>query len=279
MKEPTVAPTTAPVRGRDEGHRGLGVADGAPSVAEIPAVARTPGVGVPARAGSLGARLGASLRDVILGGQDGLVNVLGLVLGMAAATGDGRLVVTAGLAALLAESIAMAGVAYTATAAERAWLQRQTAWIRSTLAARAQARAAARRDRLVEAGHGAAVLELADSVAAEETRAWLEAFDLARRTLAPVRESRPATAALVVGCSTALGSAVPLLPFVVLPPATAAWVALAAGGAVLFAAGVIRARTVGGSARRAGTEMVLIGLASAVAGYLIGILLRAPVAG
>lgn len=229
--------------------------------------------------GSARERIAASLRDVILGGQDGLVNVLGLVLGMAAATGDSRLVVTAGLAALLAESIAMAGVAYTATAAERAWLGRQTELVRSAVAARAAERAAARRAELAREGWPTPVVELADALAAEERRAWLVELDVARRVLAPVRESRPVVAAFVVGCSTALGSSIPLLPFVVLPPAVAAWVALAGAGIVLFTAGVVRARTVGGSVRRAGSEMVLIGLASAVAGYLIGVLLRAPTVG
>ena len=36
---------------------------------------------------------GALLSDVILGGQDGLVNVLGIVLGVASATSDGFKVV------------------------------------------------------------------------------------------------------------------------------------------------------------------------------------------
>ena len=44
--------------------------------------------------------------------------------------------------------------------------------------------------------------------------------------LAPVRETRPVRAAAVVGVSTALGSAVPLLPFIVLPIALAPIVAL-----------------------------------------------------
>src|SRR3972149_1323097 len=61
----------------------------------------------------------ALIRDVILGGQDGLVNVLGLVLGRAVATGSSRIVITAGLAALMAESIAMAGGAFTASGAGR----------------------------------------------------------------------------------------------------------------------------------------------------------------
>ncbi|MFA6036426.1 MAG: VIT1/CCC1 transporter family protein [Candidatus Micrarchaeia archaeon] len=63
---------------------------------------------------------GASiLREIILGGQDGLVNVLGLVLGMASATNNAHLVIVAGLAATFAESFSMAGVAYTASKASR----------------------------------------------------------------------------------------------------------------------------------------------------------------
>jgi VIT1/CCC1 family predicted Fe2+/Mn2+ transporter len=58
------------------------------------------------------------LADVILGGQDGLVNVLGVILGVAAATRDARIVMAAGLAATFAESISMGAVAYTSTLAE-----------------------------------------------------------------------------------------------------------------------------------------------------------------
>src|SRR2546430_15450001 len=56
--------------------------------------------------------IGRSLRDVILGGQDGVVNVLGLVLGVAAATAQRRIIVAAGLAATFTESIPMGGVMY-----------------------------------------------------------------------------------------------------------------------------------------------------------------------
>lgn len=56
-----------------------------------------------------------NLRDVILGGQDGIVNVLGVTLGVAAASADTRIVLAAGLAATFAESFSMAAVAYTAS--------------------------------------------------------------------------------------------------------------------------------------------------------------------
>jgi hypothetical protein len=60
-------------------------------------------------------RQASALSDVILGGQDGLVNVLGVILGVAAATSDPRIVLVAGLAATFAESVSMGAVAYTST--------------------------------------------------------------------------------------------------------------------------------------------------------------------
>uniref|UniRef100_A0A831YPY4 VIT family protein n=1 Tax=candidate division WWE3 bacterium TaxID=2053526 RepID=A0A831YPY4_UNCKA len=55
------------------------------------------------------------LRDIILGGQDGLVNVLGVTLGLAAAAADTSLIIAGGLAATFAESLSMAAVAYTSS--------------------------------------------------------------------------------------------------------------------------------------------------------------------
>src|SRR5574341_2631388 len=63
-------------------------------------------------------QLGSRLSEIILGGQDGLVNVLGLILGLAAATDERRIIIIGGLAATFAESISMAAVAYTSTLAD-----------------------------------------------------------------------------------------------------------------------------------------------------------------
>src|SRR3989344_5030954 len=62
---------------------------------------------------------GSLLRQLILGGQDGLVNVLGIILAVATATNDAKIVLIAGLAATFAESISMAAVAYTSSKAAR----------------------------------------------------------------------------------------------------------------------------------------------------------------
>src|SRR5438093_8623401 len=51
---------------------------------------------------------GTSLRDVILGGQDGLVNMLGIALGVVSAGGSTHVLIATGLAASVTESISMA---------------------------------------------------------------------------------------------------------------------------------------------------------------------------
>ena len=68
-----------------------------------------------------------SLRDVILGGQDGLVNMLGIALGVVAAGGSTHVLVVTGIAAAITESISMGAVAYTsfgtdATSISPRWL-------------------------------------------------------------------------------------------------------------------------------------------------------------
>src|SRR3981189_2374508 len=59
------------------------------------------------------------LRDVILGGQDGLVNILGIILGVIAGGGSDTVLLAAGFAAAITESISMGAVGYTSTVADR----------------------------------------------------------------------------------------------------------------------------------------------------------------
>ncbi len=71
--------------------------------------------------------LGARLSEIILGGQDGLVNTLGVILGVAAASQDIRIIIAGGLAATFAESISMGAVAYTSSLADADFYRAQMA--------------------------------------------------------------------------------------------------------------------------------------------------------
>src|SRR3989338_8298124 len=67
----------------------------------------------------------SNIRDFILGFQDGLVNTLGLVLGVASAVQSTRIVLISGLVTTFAESVSMAAVAYTSTKAAHDFYESQ----------------------------------------------------------------------------------------------------------------------------------------------------------
>ncbi|TMG52641.1 MAG: hypothetical protein E6H84_13640 [Chloroflexi bacterium] len=212
------------------------------------------------------------LPDLILGGQDGLVNVLGLVLGLVAATDSGRIVIVGALAALLAESISMGAVAYTSRVAERDYYEAQRDRQRREIDERPDEKRAELRTAVAKLIGD----DIADHAVASITKdrdRWAEALmHVALDVSEPQRTGL--TRASVVGAATAVGSFIPLLPFLLLPPAAAAVGAVFISGLALFGVGAYKARTLIGDWRRSGLELTLIGLGAAFAGYLIGIVLR-----
>src|SRR6267378_6642493 len=72
-------------------------------------------------------RQGNWLRDVILGGQDGLVNILGIILGVIAGGGSDTVLLAAGFAAAITESISMGAVGYTSSISERDYFEAERA--------------------------------------------------------------------------------------------------------------------------------------------------------
>ncbi len=67
------------------------------------------------------------LYDVILGGQDGLVNILGIILGVIAGGGSRSVLLATGFAAAITESISMGAVGYTSALSQRDYYRAQRA--------------------------------------------------------------------------------------------------------------------------------------------------------
>src|ERR1700704_3878710 len=89
--------------------------------------ATTEGAAIAAGAHREAHRQGNWLRDVILGGQDGLVNILGIILGVIAGGGSDTVLLAAGFAAAITESISMGAVGYTSAMSERDYYQAEMA--------------------------------------------------------------------------------------------------------------------------------------------------------
>lgn len=153
------------------------------------------------------------LSDVILGGQDGLVNVLGVVLGVAAAMGDVRIVLVAGLAATFAESVSMAAVAYTSTLAEADLYQSERAReYRHIHRVPSLEREEIRRIYERRGFHGALLEAVVDTITANKD-VWVDVMMSEEVRLAPRNRRYALTSALVVGAAAVVGSLVPLVPF------------------------------------------------------------------
>lgn len=223
--------------------------------------------------------VGRSLRDIILGGQDGLVNVLGLVLGVAAATAQLRIIIAAALAATFSESIAMGGVAYTSALADRDYYQAQLAKEKREVeelpdVERQEVRQIFRKKGL----HGELLERVVDEITADK-QTWVEVMMRDELHLAPVSARGIVGRALVTGFSTLIGSLIPLIPFAFVPMfgmsvTTATILALPLCALVLFAVGAYKAITLVGDWRLSGLQMTVIGMVSAAAGYGIGRLLH-----
>ncbi len=219
----------------------------------------------------------SSLSDIILGGQDGLVNVLGVILGVAAASGDPRIIQAAGLAAAFAESVSMGAVAYTSTRADiehyESELKRE-AW---EIAHNPLGEKEEIRQIYIKRGFTGELLNQVVDKIASDKKVWLEVMMADELKLAPVAKNQAIKSAFVVGISAIIGSLVPLFPFFLFSLHTSIILSLTISALTLFLVGVYKARVTVGSWYRSGIELTIIGIVSALVGYLIGSLFKAPV--
>jgi VIT1/CCC1 family predicted Fe2+/Mn2+ transporter len=209
------------------------------------------------------------LRDVILGGQDGLVNMIGIVLGVTAAGGSTSVLIVTGVAAAITESISMGAVGYTSTVSERDYYRAEQARERAEIESEPEAERAEVRDIYAAKGFSGDLLDqVVGTISANRDR-WLETMMNEELHLQPVGTSDILRSAVVITIATLVGHLIPLMPFVVLDRGPALVVALIASALVLFGVGAYSAITLTGDWRRSGTQMVLIGLGAALLGYLI----------
>ena len=217
-----------------------------------------------------GHKKGSWLRDVILGGQDGLVNVLGIVLGVSAANGDTRILVAAALAATFAESISMGAVAYTSSLAERDYylseLQRERDEIRDVPE---EEREEIRRIYRAKGLKGELLEGVVRAITADED-VWLQSMMAEELHLTPVDTHAVLRTSVIVTIAAVVGSLIPLVPFLVLPRVPAVVAAIVLSGLALFCVGAYKARSLVGDWRRSGLQMVVIGLAAAAVGFVVG---------
>lgn len=223
---------------------------------------------------------GNALRAAVLGASDGLLSNFSLVMGVAGANAEGRAVLVAGLAGLLAGAFSMALGEWISVQSSRELYERQIAIEREELEqnpAEEQEELA-----LIYQAKGlpeAQARDLAARLIADRPAA-LDA--LAREELGVDPEELGGSAweaAISSFLLFAVGAIVPVLPFLFLSGLTAVAVSVALSALGLFGIGAAITLLTGRSVWYSGMRQVLVGLAAAAITFGIGRLIGVSLGG
>lgn len=211
------------------------------------------------------------LRDVILGGQDGLVNILGIILGVMAGGGTRTVLLAAGFAAAITESISMGAVGYTSTAADRDYYISQRAVEESAIGDDPDMESHELRDLYHSKGFDGALLDQVVATITANRARWVDTILEDERHLHPVGRGDVVRSSAVITLATLVGHLVPLFPFLFLSRLPALILAVVLSALVLFGVGTYSAVTRVGVWWKSGPKMIAIGLGAAGVGFVIGL--------
>ncbi len=208
------------------------------------------------------------LRAGVLGANDGIVSIAGLVVGVAGATTQRGPIFTAGLAGLVAGAVSMALGEYISVSSQRDSEAAQLATERREL----RDFPAAELDELASIYRAKGLSsDTAMLVAAElTTHDALAAHADAELRINPEDLTNPRHAAVASALSFLLGAALPLLAILLPPASLRVPVTVAAVLVALAGAGAASARVGGSDVRLAVTRVVVGGAAGLALTYAIG---------
>jgi VIT1/CCC1 family predicted Fe2+/Mn2+ transporter len=212
-----------------------------------------------------------SAGTIVFGMEDGTVSIFGLIFGVAATTTDTKTVLIAGASGAVAAAVSMMAGAYLDVETTRDEIDAKHASLQSELAMSPDRLIASLPGRLAKAG-----------LTAEQSTALTAAVGHDRRALGglllalqgtPQAPLDPREQALWMLLADFLAAAVPILPFVLLPIAEARIVSGVVTLALLIVLGIGRARIAKRNLIRTVLETVSIGVAAAMAGVAIGVVI------
>jgi VIT1/CCC1 family predicted Fe2+/Mn2+ transporter len=242
----------------------------------------TPGHAMPRSVEEVGRRhrgieSGGNLRAAVFGVNDGLVSNASLIMGIAGATTDARLIVLSGAAGLIAGAFSMAAGEYISVRSQREMYEYQIDLEREELDHYPEEEA--EELALIYEARGIApddARRIAADLTADPQRAL---STLAREELGlnPDELGSAWGAALSSFFSFGAGAAIPLAPYIFASRAGALPFTIALTACALFAVGATLSLYTGRNAWLSGARMLLIGAAAGVVTYLIGAVLGVTV--
>jgi len=217
--------------------------------------------------GTLGSRLNW-LRAGVLGANDGIVSVAGVVVGVAGATSDRTQILTAGVAALVAGALSMAGGEYVSVSTQRdteqAAIEKELEELRTMPEQELDELANFYEQRGISASTARKFAE--ELTAVDPLRAHTEI----EFNITPGELTSPWHAAWASLIAFAVGAVIPLLAIALPPESVRVWVSVLSVILALFLTGYISAHLGDAPKRPAILRNVLVGMLTMAIAYTVG---------
>lgn len=215
---------------------------------------------------------GGFLRNVIYGFNDGLTANFGLVMGVLGGDVGAGVVLLTGISGLAADALSMGGSGFLAAKSEQeVWeheirMEMREMELMPEVETEELALLYEAKGMPAEAAReiAAKVMSNPDIGLREKAK---EELGISDETATPLREG------VTTGISTAVGAAIPVLPFFFGSGPTVMWIAFAISMMSHFVVGAARSIFTGRGLIRSGFDMFVVGLGVAVLGYLVGLLI------
>lgn len=211
---------------------------------------------------------GGLLRNIVYGFNDGLTANFGLVAGMVASDNHG-IILLSGVAGMVANALSMGSSGYLAAKSEMEVYEHEILMEKDEIALMP----AVEQEELALIYEAKGIpTDRARQLAAEVMK------DPERALQEKVREelgigdahSTPMKEAWITGGATAIGSLIPVAPFLIVTGPVAIWTSFTIAMLSHFGVGAVRSIFTGRGVFRSGIDMFIVGLGVAVVGYFIG---------
>ncbi|VFU09273.1 VIT1/CCC1 transporter family protein [Methylocella tundrae] len=223
--------------------------------------------------------LAASAGDIVFGMEDGTVSIFGLVLGVAATTNDNMTVLVAGASGACAAAVSMMAGTYLEIETEVDEARTFSARLASEIAQRPDAVVARIGDRLRAAGLAETQTALVTDLIRSKPGVLQGVAYAMTAPATPQTMQSPLAHALWMLIADFVSAAIPIVPFALMPVSEARWVSTAITMLLLICLGVGRARVGRRPLARTVMETVSIGVAAALAGVGIGLVIAHALGG
>lgn len=218
----------------------------------------------------VGKKLLSAIRELIFGLEDGLVSTLGAVVGVAAGTSDGKLVVLTGAVVIVVESLSMGAGSYLSSKSHREFLEKKIRDEKREIEEKPEEETEELRVMYRERGFTEDEIEIIVNRITQDKELWLEEMVTKELHIGKIQLDEPKGHAVIMGFAYMAGGSVPVLPYLLLDVQTATIFSIIGTVVVLFALGYWKGVVTGIARLKSGLEMMLVASAAAGLGFAIG---------